>query len=351
MAKHARRKKKKKGCLSFILFLILLLGAGGYYYYSNGKEIPNPIKEKIVPKLKIVNEDSKSRPIAVMINNHHQAWPHAGLDDAYITYEIVAEGGITRLMAIFKDKDTAKIGSVRSARPYYLDYALENDAIFVHYGWSDQAKADISSLDIDNINGLTDSGVFWRDTTLNKATEHTVFTSMEKIKAFAKEQGYDRDTNKDLLLNYSVDEISLDEMEGAKKADKIYIKYSNYTNTSYEYDEENKVYLRSMSGTIHKDAITGKQYTAKNIIITPIENYAYDSYGRQKLNNIGSGDGYYITLGYAIPITWEKSSRSSQTVYKYKESGKEIKVNDGNTYIQIQPKGEVLNIEGTEDEE
>ena len=69
------------------------------------------------------------------------AWPHAGLQDAYITYEILAEGGITRLMALFKDKDTAKIGSVRSARPYYLDYALENDAIYVHYGWSDQAKS------------------------------------------------------------------------------------------------------------------------------------------------------------------------------------------------------------------
>ena len=133
MAKHA--KKKKKGGLFFILFLLVVLAAGGYYYYSNGKEEVKPIKEKLIPKLKIVDEDSKTRPIAVMINNNHQAWPHAGLADAYITYEIIAEGGITRMMAVFKDKDTAKIGSVRSARPYYLDYALENDAIYVHYGW------------------------------------------------------------------------------------------------------------------------------------------------------------------------------------------------------------------------
>ncbi|MBR2833220.1 MAG: DUF3048 domain-containing protein [Bacilli bacterium] len=350
MAKHAK-KRKKKGVLFLILFLLIALAAGGYYYYySNGKELPKPKLEKIVKKLKIVDENSKSRPIAVMINNNHQAWPHAGLDDAYITYEIIAEGGITRMMAVFKDKDTAKIGSVRSARPYYLDYALENDAIYVHYGWSDQAKADIASLGVDNINGLTDSSVFWRDTTLNKAAEHTAFTSMEKIKAFSKERGYDRDTDADLLLNYSIDEISLKDMEGAVKADKVYIKYSYYTDTSYEYDEVNKVYLRSMSGVAHKDAITGNQYTAKNIIVTPIESYAYDSYGRQKLNNIGSGEGYYITLGYAIPITWEKSSRSSQTVYKYKDSGKEIKVNDGNTYIQIQPKGEALNIEGVEEQ-
>ena len=348
MAKHAKKKKKKGGL--FVLFLILVLaGVFAYFYLNPDKDVKDVIPKKIVKKLKIVDENSKSRPYAVMINNNHQAWPHAGLQDAYITYEIIAEGGISRMMALFKDKDTAKIGSVRSARPYYLDYALENDAIYVHFGWSDQAKADISSLGVDNINGLINESVFWRDRSLNKPSEHTAFTSMEKVKAFAKEQGYDRDTNKDLLLNYSVDEISLKDKEDAKKADKVYIKYSYYTDVTYEYDNENKVYLRSMSGTAHKDAITGEQYTVKNIIVTPIKNYSYDSYGRQKLENIGSGDGYYITNGYAIPITWEKSSRSAQTVYKDK-NGKEIRVNDGNTFIQIQPLGETLNIEGTEEE-
>ncbi len=346
---RTRRRKKRTGRKILLLIILILLGIGGYYFYTNNKELPKQIEKKIVKKLKIVDENSKTRPIAVMINNNHQAWPHAGLDDAYITYEIIAEGGITRIMAVFKDKDTAKIGSVRSSRPYYLDYALENDAIYVHYGWSEDAKSDISSLGVDNINGMTDTNTFWRDTSLKKASEHTAFTSMEKIKATAKEKGYDRDTNKKLLLNYSIDEINIDKKEEAQKADKIYIKYSYYTDSSYEYDKENKVYLRSMSGTPHTDAITGKQYAYKNIIITPIENYAYDSYGRQKLNNIGSGEGYFITNGYAVPITWEKENRSSQTIYKYKD-GKEIKVNDGNTFIQIQPKGEVLNIEGIEEE-
>ncbi len=349
MAKR-RKKKGKKKIVFIVLLLLILLGGGAYYYLSTHKEVKEQIEKKITKKLKIVDEDSKTRPIAVMINNNHEAWPHAGLQDAYITYEIMAEGGITRLMAIYKDQDTAKIGSVRSSRPYYLDYALENDAIYVHYGWSEDAKSDISSLGVDNINGLTVSSVFWRDKTLNKATEHTVFTSMEKIKEYAKEQGYDRDTNKDLLLKYSVDEISLKDREDAQKADKVYIKYSYYTDASYEYDSENKVYLRSMSGKAHTDAVTGKQYTYKNIIITPIENYSYDSYGRQKLKNIGSGDGYFITDGYAVPITWEKDSRSGQTVYKYKSSGKEIKVNDGNTFIQIQPQGQDLTIEGNEPE-
>ncbi len=344
MAK-ARHKKKKKGVKVFIFLLIVLLIGIGVYFYLNQDKVEEIIKPE--KKLKIVDEDSKTRPIAVMINNNHAAWPHAGLQDAYLSYEIIAEGGITRIMALFKDQDTEKIGSVRSARPYYLDYALENDAIYVHYGWSDDAKNDISSLGIDNINGLTDDSTFWRDTKLNKATEHTVFTSMELINEKAKEEGYDRDTNKDLLLNYSVDEISLKKREDAEKADNVYIKYSYYTDTSYEYDKENKVYKRSMSGEPHVDAETGKQYTVKNIIVISVPNHSYDSYGRQELENIGSGDGYYITDGYAVPITWEKDSRGSQTVYKY-ASGKEIKVNDGNTFIQIQPEGETLTIEGNE---
>ena len=346
-----RGKKTKKKIWTIVVILLVFLGFGAYYYWTHPEEVKKYAskKVKIVKKLKIVDEDSKTRPIAVMINNNHVAWPHAGLQDAYITYEILAEGGITRLMAIFKDQNTAKIGSVRSSRPYYLDYALENDAIYVHYGWSDQAKSDIKSLGVDNINGLTASNVFWRDKTLKKATEHTVFTSVEKINAYAKEKGYDRDTNKDLLLNYSVDEIDLSKREDAIKADTIFMKYSYYTNTSYEYDSENKVYKRFMSGTAHVDAVTGKQYTYKNIIITPIESYTYDSYGRLKLKNIGSGEGYFITDGYAIPITFEKTSRSSQTVYKDKE-GKEIKVNDGNTFIQITPPSENVKIEGkTED--
>lgn len=335
--RHAQKKKHSKFKKFLVIILLLaLIGGAVYYFIFKDKNISIDSLKKITKKIHIVDPDSKTRPVAVMINNNHQAWPHAGLQDAYITYEIIAEGGITRMMAIFKDQDTAKIGSVRSARPYYIDYALENDAIYVHYGWSEDAKNDISQLDVDDINGLTASSVFWRDTSLKKATEHTVFTNMKKINSYAKEKNYDRDTNKDLLLNYSVDEISLKKKENAQKADNVLIDYSYYTNTSYTYDSTNKVYKRSMSGTAEVDSVTGKQYTAKNIIVAKIKNYSYDSYGRQKLDNIGTGEGYYITDGYAVPITWTKTSRTSQTKYKY-TNGKEIKVNDGNTYIQIQP--------------
>ena len=151
-------------------------------------------------------------------------------------------------------------------------------------------------------------------------------------------------TNKRNLLNYSVDEINFNDKENAIKADEVVIPYSSYHTTSYKYDETNKVYLRYMADTPHVDSITNNQYTAKNIITYKLENYSYDSYGRQKLENIGSGEGYYITNGYAVPITWKKDTRASQTRYYYANTEEEIKLNDGNTWIQIEPDNKYLDI-------
>lgn len=303
-----------------------------------GKDGPTVVEIK---KLQIVDEDSKSRPYAVMINNNHAAWPQCGIQDAYLVYEIIAEGGITRMFALYKDQDTAKIGSIRSARHYFIDYAEENDAIFVHWGGSPQAYSRISSSKINDIDGMALEGtVFFRDRTLKRDYEHTGFTSMKNLKEYAEKKGFTRDTNKDLLLNYSVDEITLNEKEGAQSAQEVKIVYSDYHTTSYEYDEVNKNYKRSMSGKANVDLVTGEQYTAKNIIVYAVSNYTLndgDNKGRQELNNVGTGTGYYITEGYAVPITWEKTSHSSQTVYRYND-GEEITVNDGNTFIQIYPK-------------
>ena len=347
--------KLRKIIISIIMISILILGL--YFINSKFKIFDNifglgtsEYKEKEEePKLQIVDEDSNSRIIAVMINNNHAAWPHAGLQDAFLNYEIIVEGGITRILSLFKDADTEKIGSVRSARHYFLDYAMENDAIYVHHGRSPQALEDIENYNIDNIEGLYDEDGFWRDKTLNKAYEHTSFTNIEKINTVIKEKGYRTTTDTDLLLNYSAKEIDLSKKENSIKADKISIEYSSYQTTYYEYDEENKVYLRSMDDEPHVDAITGKQYTTKNIITYQLKNRTIDSTGRQDLDNVGSGEGYYISNGYAVPITWEKASRSSQTVYKYMD-GTEIDANDGVTWIQIQPVGKELGIEAFEEE-
>ncbi|MDD4283256.1 MAG: DUF3048 domain-containing protein [Bacilli bacterium] len=333
---------KNKIIISFMLLVLLLTGC-------NAKESLNAIKkpiEKLISKeekkIKIVDMDSKSRPYAVMVNNIRAARGlQSGLQDAYIIYEIIAEGGVTRFLALFMDTDTKRIGSVRSARHYFLDYALENDAIYIHHGYSPQAWSDFYSLGIDRIE-INAPKTAWRDTELNVASEHTLFTSIDKISNGIGKIRTER--NKDLLLNYSLDTVDLSKLPDSEVANKVEVVYSSSVTNSYEYDEVAKVYKRSVNDLEHKDYMTGKQYTFKNIIVYQVSNHALDNYGRQDLSNLGEKQGYYITNGYAVPIIAQKDSRSGQTVYKYLD-GKEIDVSDGNTFIQIQPVGKDLKIE------
>ena len=309
-----------------------------YKTYKDGKfeEIPEEQPKK---ELQILDLNSKTRPIAVMINNHPQAVAvQSGLQDAYLVYEMQVEYGLTRMMALFKDKNTAKIGSVRSSRHNYLDYVMENDAVYVHFGYSDIAEKQIPQLGINNINGLYD-GAFWRDTTLNVAYEHTAFTNIEKVMADAKAKGYRTESDKKTLLNYSVEEIALKDEEKSIEAKEVILNYSLGTVVKYVYDESTKTYKRYINGNANIDYVTKKQYTMKNIIVVKVQNtLATGSTYLQDYKNIGTGDGYYITNGYAIPIKWSKESRSSQTIYK-DLNGKEITVNDGNTYIGLIPLG------------
>ena len=278
-----------------------------------------------------------------MINNVSQARHlQSGLQDAYIIYEMIVEGGITRYMALFLDQNTERIGSIRSSRHYYLDYALENDAIYVHHGQSPQAQSDFGTLGVTRI-VADNSTTGWRDRTLNVSSEHTLFTSIAKLK---KGIGSKRTVrNNDLLLKYSIDSLDLASIPDSQEANKVSINYSNIVTSSYEYDANEKVYKRFVNGKEHKDYVTGKQYTFKNIITYQVSNYtiAGDDKGRQTLNNVGSGTGYYISEGYAVPIKWSKSSRKAQTKYTLLD-GTDLVVNDGNTFIQIQPKGRNLSI-------
>lgn len=294
-------------------------------------------EEPIVPKVQVVDVNSKSRPYAVMINNLGPARPyHTGLQDAYMVYEMVVEGGITRYLALFKDKPLEVVGNIRSSRHYYLDYALENDAYYVHWGWSPQAQSDISSLKINNLNGLYDAKPYFFRQNLPVSTEHTAFANLKEMNNLVKKKGYRTETNKDLLLNYSPTNVDLEKYTDKKDATNVDIKNSKYFTTNYVYDSSINAYKQYVNDKEHKDYETKKQYTVKNIIVYQVKYNSIDSYGRQDIENIGKGEGYFITNGVAIPITWEKKSRESQTVYRYKD-GTEITVNDGNTWIHIVP--------------
>ena len=289
------------------------------------------------------------RPIAVMLDNHKQAWPQAGLNQAYLVYEIIVEGGETRLMALFKGVDLDKIGSVRSSRHYFLDYAMENDAIYAHFGWSPQAERDISRYSINNINGITESETtFWR--VRDKAAPHNAVTSTDALLKVAKNKGYKTTSNKESVLNYVTDEVNLENGQGAIS---VLIPHSTLQKVKYEYDQENQVYKRYARNKAQTDWDTGNNVTTKNIIITFCNNYTLDdgeNKGRQELTNIGTFDGYYITNGKAIKIKCTKTARNQQTEYEDLE-GNEIDVNDGNTWIHICPTNTKVEIEAPEVEE
>lgn len=349
----------KKGKFFIILLLLIILGAAATYVYKSHIEKSNTINlgtEVIEPEPEpepiktIQTYTGTDRPIAVMIDNHKGALPQAGLNYAYIVYEIIVEGGESRLMAVFKGDSLDKIGPVRSSRHYFLDYALENDAIYVHFGWSPQAQSDISSLGVNNINGISESSTsFWR--VKDKSAPHNVATKTESILSIAERKGYSTTSTKESVLKYVTDEVELTS-EDSIKADKITIPYSTSNEVEYVYNEETQRYQRYSRGIEETDWTTGEKTTTKNIIISFARNATLndgENKGRQTLYNVGTLDGYYITNGRAIKIKCEKTTRSSQTVYRDLE-GNEINVNDGNTFIQICPIDSKVEIESNEPE-
>ena len=343
--------KKKKGILIAIIVILIIAGLSGILYYKIYTDRTNKLQEEnnmteepeevieIKEEKKVQIYSGSDRPFAVMIDNHTDAWPQAGLNDSYLVYEIIVEGGETRLMALFKGQDVSKIGPVRSSRHYFLDYALENNAIYVHYGWSPQAQSDIKTYRVNNINGINygySNSTFWR--VKDKKAPHNVLTSTDAIREMASDAKYNITSNKESLLHYVVDEFELGET--SLPATSVVIPHSTSQKVKYEYNEETKRYVRYARNKVQKDYSTGEEITTKNIIIEYIDNYTLkdkENKGRQGLSNIGTFDGYYITNGKAIKIKCTKSSRTSETIYKDLE-GNEIDVNDGNTWINICPK-------------
>ena len=350
-------KEEKGEVRVLIVILIILVIATGcvlaYKITQDKNKTEQVANENEVLTAKIEEEKTvqifkgNDRPFAVMLDNHDDAWPQAGLQDAYMVYEIIVEGGETRLMALFKGVNPEKIGSVRSARHYFIDYAMENDAIYVHFGQSPQAQSDIKKFSINDINGISEDGTtFWR--VKDKAVPHNAVTSMEKLLKSAESKKYRTTSNETSILKYVVDEVNL---ENGIPATEITIPHSQLQDVEYYYDEQNKVYERYAREEEQVDWDTGKTITVKNIIITYCDNYTLsdsENKGRQGLKNIGTFDGYYITNGKAIQIKCIKEDREEKTIYKDLE-GNIINVNDGNTFVHICPKNAKVTIEGPEE--
>ncbi len=343
-------KNNKSIVIAFLIAILIIVGVIWGAMSHTQKDIKEEKPSDVLGVTDIVDEEIEpieeeepytgpkifsgdDRPIAVMIDNETAVTSHAGLNDAYMLYEFIIEGGESRIMAFFKGAMPEKIGPVRSSRHYFLDYALEHDAIYVHFGWSPKAQSDIKTLGINNINGIYDS-FYWREEP--KSSYHNAFTSMANILKYAGYKKYRTTSDAESVVKYNEKDTNL---ESNQEANEVYIKYSNLQSTTYTYDEENKIYLRSKRNYEHKDRFTGERFYAKNIIAIYVRDELLpdtEDKGRRDLYNIGSGDGYYITNGEYIPIKWTKTTRSGRTVYTDLE-GNEIKVNDGITWVQIVP--------------
>lgn len=281
-------------------------------------------------------EYGRQRPVAVMIENTKACLPQYGIGNAGIIYECVVEGGITRMMAIFDDySGLEQIGNIRSSRPYYVYFASEYDAIYMHAGGNPAAFELIDDKDlVDNLNALTLEGSKGKSAAFRTGkSEHTLYTNSEGIDIGIEKLGYDMTLPSDYEPHFQFDEDG-NTLDAGEDCQAVELYYS--TNKPYwVYNEDDGLYYRYEFNQKQVDAITGDQLTAKNIILQNVEWFTYQ--GSQYLGYLlsyNTGTGKYITNGKMIDIVWSKDADTDVTHYYYAETGEEIKLNIGTTWIQ-----------------
>lgn len=346
-------------------------------YASLPKTEECPLNGRMQSKPERANWE-KRRPLGVMVENSTSARPQSGLSLADVVYEAVAEGGITRFLAVFYCKDAEAIGPVRSARTYYLDWISEygENPLYAHVGGANtDGPADALQQiinygwagynDLNHVNFPT----FWRDYERlgNVATEHTVYTATDKAWAFAaKDRG---------LTN-----VATDDSTGAKSSwTEGFIPWKfkndaplkdrpakqsaqfNFSNTqagylddyavSWKYDKDSNSYLRSNGGKPFKDLNTNQQVSAKNVVILYMpmsvvdDGYNEDGHGSHLIyGNKGTGKAIFLLDGKEQEGTWQKAARTDRTIF-YDEDGNELKLNRGLTWIEILPTGQSVKVE------
>lgn len=276
---------------------------------------------------------SEERAYAVMIDNDgSSSRPHAGLEDAYLIYEMYVEGRATRLMAVFKGANTQKIGPVRSSRHYFLDYVSDNDCLYAHAGYSPLAMSDLSALGINNLNGLVyEPTYFWRERKYS-GDYHSLYTSIPNLSALADKLGY-RKTSGVLPFKFSGDAPVYE----GESATEITIPYADFYYVSYKYNDDTGLYDRYINSQFHPTQ-SGAKLQAGQIIIQFAKSYPLgDGSDRIGLDTVGSGKGILIQNGCRVPLNWKKSSRTSQLKF-YTQDGKELVLKDGvQTYVQVMP--------------
>ena len=275
-------------------------------------------------------EKADRRPLAIMMSNDKEALPQYGINRAGVVYEAPVEGTMNRYMAIIEDYDDLdRIGSVRSCRTYYTYFAREFDAIYAHFGQSTFAEPYLKN--VDNINGTEGVGgnAYYRSK--DKKAPHNAYASASKIKNTIEKLKYRTEYSDSYDGHFKFANGSKQVELDGQDANKVVIGY-NYNNPWFEYNEDDGLYYRYQYDAPHKGS--EGQIAVKNIIIQYAEWGYYAT--TQYLNiNVHTGrEGYYITNGKAIPITWKKDGEFGVTHY-YDLEGNEITLNKGKTWICV----------------
>lgn len=337
-------KSNKKKKLIIILLVLFLLGGGGAGWWFGFREsntgnstqnTPNTSSSsktepasKLVPAalsgLDVEAEIANKQITGIMIENSGEARPQSGLLEADVVFEAIAEGGITRFLALYQSKSPEYIGPVRSARPYYAEWVKTFDASYVHAGGSPDGLQTISSLGVKDISAFAyGDDVFFR--TSDRQSPHNLYTSLKGLDKVNKEKGFTGSKFTPWSRKKDVPQTAT-----AKKID-ITISSAFY-NPSYEYDAATNTYLRSQAGEMHKDEKSGKQIAPKTVLVMAMNKSQNGIYSVYKTN--GSGKFYAFQDGQVTEGTWERSGVSDQ--YSFKDAnGFNFLFNKGQTWVSI----------------
>ncbi|MBR5419471.1 DUF3048 domain-containing protein [Candidatus Saccharibacteria bacterium] len=351
--RRAETSRKAGRIVKRIILLIILAGAAGagvwFFLQSQSSQQDMGAVEGSDTKAdeiyysrltgaEVNSKEAAERPATcIMIENSTAARPQSGLKDAGIIYEAVAEGGITRFMAIFQEASPQYIGPVRSVRMAYVELAKPYHCSIAHVGGAKNAVGLIRNnsafRDIDQF--FNDSS-YWR--IRSRYSPHNVYTSFEKLDALNYKKGY----RSSEFAGFTRVKINSEPEVPEKKANKITIQMSGpLYNPVYTYDKNTNKYLRAyQSGGAHYDMATEKGSKTQNapdvVIAMKVTAYARAGTKYSDYTTTGIGDAYIFQNGGVISARWERKDKDSELRF-VDTSGNDIALNRGQTWISLYP--------------
>ncbi|HVX57891.1 MAG TPA: DUF3048 domain-containing protein [Candidatus Saccharimonadales bacterium] len=333
--------RTKKGWAALII-IILLLAGGGVFAWRHFHSKPATLKPipKVTNKSDTVPSTLTGLPVdpsvnqrtvtGVMIENSTDARPQSGLGQAGVVFEAVAEGGVTRFLALYQDTAPDNLGPVRSARPYYVQWNLGFDAGYAHVGGSPDALNDIKAWHVRDLDQFSNAGAYHRIS--SRAAPHNVYTSIAALNQLEVDKGY-------TTSHYTgfARKAKAGPAKQPPTARTIDLTLSGPTyNAHYDYNAKTNTYARSEGGAPQIDANTGKQISPTVVIalVMPYSLGALDSSGAyySQYGTIGSGTAYIFQDGGVTTGQWTKTSMTSQFTFT-DSSGKTIKLDPGYTWL------------------